>query len=190
MVDMSASGEDDGTISDIDLVDGEGNETNTFVSSTSQKESRPLQKGMTTPSKNIEAAGFGSDTSPRTETGDNEELDQACERLRKRERALGNQRTSASLQETGLELYRRTVVTHCSRSLSFEELSRAENTPPQIAHTRTKEKKTRQDRNMRRILRKAAVKTTWAESLEQDSSLCLTLVDNFNLCEKFDENKF
>jgi hypothetical protein len=30
-----------------------------------------------TPSKNIEAAGFSSDTSPRTETGDNEELDQA-----------------------------------------------------------------------------------------------------------------
>jgi hypothetical protein len=74
---MSASGDGDGTIFDIDLVDGEGNEANIFVSSILQKDSRPLQRGMTTPSKNIEAAGFSSDTSQRTETGDNEELDQA-----------------------------------------------------------------------------------------------------------------
>jgi hypothetical protein len=64
-VDMSASGDDDGTISGIDLVDGEGNEANAFAPSTSQKESHPLQKGMTTPSKNVEAAGFGSNTSVR-----------------------------------------------------------------------------------------------------------------------------
>ncbi len=74
---MSARGDDDGTVSDIHLVDGEGNEANALAPSTSQKESRPLQKGTTMPSKTIEAAGFGSDTSPRTEMGDNEELDQA-----------------------------------------------------------------------------------------------------------------
>jgi hypothetical protein len=33
--------------------------------------------GTSTPSKNTEAAGFGSDTSSRKEAGDNDELDQA-----------------------------------------------------------------------------------------------------------------
>jgi hypothetical protein len=76
-VDMLAVDDDEGTASDIDLNDGSGSEANTFTSSTSQKISRPPKKGTTTPSENIEAAGFGSDTSPRTETGDNDELSQA-----------------------------------------------------------------------------------------------------------------
>ncbi len=76
-VDMSAVDDDDGTTSDIDLNDGAGSEANTFTSSTSQTVSRPPQKGTTTPSESSEAAGFGSDTSPRTEMGDNDELGQA-----------------------------------------------------------------------------------------------------------------
>ncbi len=65
------------TSSDIDTNDGAGSEANTFTSSTSQAVPHPLKKGKTAPPKDIEAAGFGSDTSPRTETGDNDELDQA-----------------------------------------------------------------------------------------------------------------
>jgi hypothetical protein len=76
-VDMSTVDDDDGTTSDIDLNDGSGSEANTFTSSNSQTVSRPPQKGTTTPSESSEAAGFGSDTSPRTETGDNDELGQA-----------------------------------------------------------------------------------------------------------------
>ena len=76
-VDMTTDEHDEGEISDIDYNDGEGSGTNTFASSTSQKELRPPKKASTAPSKNIEAAGFGSDTSPRTDTGDNDELDQA-----------------------------------------------------------------------------------------------------------------
>jgi hypothetical protein len=68
---------EEGEISDIDYHDGEGSGTNTFASSTSQKELRSLKKGSTAPSEKNEAAGFGSDTSPRTDTGDNDELDQA-----------------------------------------------------------------------------------------------------------------
>jgi hypothetical protein len=33
--------------------------------------------GTSTPSETTEAAGFGSDTSTRTDTGDSDELDQA-----------------------------------------------------------------------------------------------------------------
>jgi hypothetical protein len=76
-VDMSAVDDDDGTTSDIDPNDGAGSEANTFTSSISQKASHPPQKGTATSSENSEAAGFGSDTSPRNETGDNDELDQA-----------------------------------------------------------------------------------------------------------------
>jgi hypothetical protein len=75
-VDMSLV-DDDGTSSDIDPNDGAGSEANTFTSSTSQAVPRPSKKGKTAPPEDIEAAGFGSDTSPRTETGDNDELDQA-----------------------------------------------------------------------------------------------------------------
>jgi hypothetical protein len=76
------------------------------------------------------------------------------------------------------------------RALSFKELSRADNTPQQFALTRTKDKKTRQDRYVGRILEMAAVKTTWVESLGQDSSTCWTYIENFNLREKFDKNTF
>ncbi len=74
---MTADELDEGEISDIDYNDGEGSGTNTLASSTSQKELRPPKKASTAPSKITEAAGFGSDTSPRTDTGDNDELDQA-----------------------------------------------------------------------------------------------------------------
>ncbi len=77
LVDMTAVELDEGETSDIDYNDGEGSGTNTIASSTSQKALRPPRKGSTTPSENNEAAGFGSDTSPRTDTGDNDELDQA-----------------------------------------------------------------------------------------------------------------
>ena len=74
---MTSADIEEGTTSDIDHNDGEENEANTFVPSISQKGLRPPKKRSTAPSENIEAAGFGSDTSPRTETGDDEELGQA-----------------------------------------------------------------------------------------------------------------
>ncbi len=77
LVDMTSAELDEGTTSEIDYNEGEESEANTFASPTSQKELRPPKKASTAPSKNIEAAGFGSDTSPRTDTGDNDELDQA-----------------------------------------------------------------------------------------------------------------
>jgi len=77
LVDMTADELDEGETSDIDYNDGEGSGTNTLASSTSQKELRPLKKASTAPSTNIEAASFSSDTSPRTDTGDNDELGQA-----------------------------------------------------------------------------------------------------------------
>ncbi len=77
LVDMTSADIEEGTTSDIDRNDGEESEANTFVSSTSQKELLAPTKRSTAPSEKIEAAGFGSDTSPRTDTGDNDELDQA-----------------------------------------------------------------------------------------------------------------
>ena len=77
LVDMTSAELDEGDTSDIDYHDGEGSGTNTFASSTSQKELRPLKKTSTAPSTNIEAASFSSETSPRTDTGDNDELGQA-----------------------------------------------------------------------------------------------------------------
>jgi hypothetical protein len=74
---MTTVENDEGMTSDIDANDGTGSEANTFTSSTSQKVLRPPRKGTATSSENSEAAGFGSDTSPRNETGDNDELDQA-----------------------------------------------------------------------------------------------------------------
>jgi hypothetical protein len=57
--------------------DGEGEQANTHVSSTPQQERpQPSTKGSMPP-KNSEAAGFGSDNSPRNETGDNDELSRA-----------------------------------------------------------------------------------------------------------------
>jgi hypothetical protein len=61
---------------DYNRVD-EDDEAHTSVSSTTQKEARRLQLEITTTSENTEAAGFGSDTSPRADSGDYEELSQA-----------------------------------------------------------------------------------------------------------------
>ena len=57
--------------------DDENDEANTSVSFTTQQQARHLQEETTTTSDNTEAADFGSDTSPRTESGDYEELGQA-----------------------------------------------------------------------------------------------------------------
>ncbi len=57
--------------------DDENDEANTSVSFTTQQEARRLQEETMTTSENPEAAGFGSDTSPRTESGDYDELSQA-----------------------------------------------------------------------------------------------------------------
>jgi hypothetical protein len=76
-VDISGVDDNEDTTSDIDPNDDAGSEANTFTSSISQKVSRSSQKGTATPSENSEAAGFGSDTSRRNETGDNDELDRA-----------------------------------------------------------------------------------------------------------------
>ena len=73
-VDMS----NDASGSDFDHnPDGEDDEANTSVSFTTQQQARRLQEETTTTSDNTEAAGFGSDTSPRTESGDYDELSQA-----------------------------------------------------------------------------------------------------------------
>ena len=71
-MDNDASGSD----SDHKRVD-EDDEANTSVSSISQTKARRLQLETMTTSENTEAAGFGSDTSPRTESGDYDELGQA-----------------------------------------------------------------------------------------------------------------
>jgi hypothetical protein len=56
---------------------GEENKANTPVPSTPQMEATRSQAGVSMPLKITEAAGFGSDTSPRTESGDKDELSQA-----------------------------------------------------------------------------------------------------------------
>jgi hypothetical protein len=80
---------EDGTTIDVDMEDDisgsginyshveEDDEAHTSVSSTTQNEARRLQMEMTTASEITEAAGFGSETSPRTESGDYDELSQA-----------------------------------------------------------------------------------------------------------------
>ncbi len=68
----------DASGSDFDHTrDGEDDEANTSVSFTTQQQACCLQEETTTTSDNTEAAGFGSDTSPRTESGDYDELSQA-----------------------------------------------------------------------------------------------------------------
>ncbi len=68
----------DASDSDFDHTrDGEDDEANTSVSFTTQQQVRQLQEETTTTSENTEAAGFGSDTSPRTESGDYDVLSQA-----------------------------------------------------------------------------------------------------------------
>jgi hypothetical protein len=56
---------------------GKEDKANTPVRSSPQTEATRSQTGTSMPPKNTEAAGFGSDTSPRTESGDNDELDRA-----------------------------------------------------------------------------------------------------------------
>ena len=84
-LDESVSREDVGESTDSDDEgseshhnhDGEGEQANTHVLSISQQERpQPPMRGSSLP-KNSEAAGFGSNTSPRNETGDNEELSRA-----------------------------------------------------------------------------------------------------------------
>ena len=68
----------DASGSDFDHTrDGKDDEANTSVSFTTQQQVRQLQEEPTTTSENTEAAGFGSDTSPRKESGDYDELSQA-----------------------------------------------------------------------------------------------------------------
>ncbi len=56
---------------------GEEDKANTPVSSSTQMEATRYQVGSSTPSETTKAAGFSSDTSPRTESGDNDELSRA-----------------------------------------------------------------------------------------------------------------
>ena len=54
--------------------DGGGEQANTHVPSTPQQEMRQRSAGASMPLEESEAAGFGSDTSPRNKTGNNVEL--------------------------------------------------------------------------------------------------------------------
>jgi hypothetical protein len=75
--DEGALGSDDEGSESHHNRDGEGEQADTHVPSTPQQERpQPSTKGSMLP-KNSEAAGFGSDTSPRNETGDNDELSRA-----------------------------------------------------------------------------------------------------------------
>ncbi len=57
--------------------DGEGEQANIHVPSTPQQERHQPSTKVSMPPKIFEAAGFGSDTSPRNETGNNDELSRA-----------------------------------------------------------------------------------------------------------------
>jgi hypothetical protein len=57
--------------------DGEEDQASTPVPSSPQMKATRSQTGTSMPSETTEAAGFGSDTSPRTESGDNDELSRA-----------------------------------------------------------------------------------------------------------------
>ncbi len=75
--DEGAVGSDDEGSESHQNRDDEGEQANTLVPSTPQQERpQPSTKGSMLP-KTPEAAGFGSDTSPRNETGDNDELSRA-----------------------------------------------------------------------------------------------------------------
>jgi hypothetical protein len=56
---------------------GDEDQANTPVPSAPQTKATRSQMGTSMPSETTEAAGFGSDTSPRTELGDNDELGRA-----------------------------------------------------------------------------------------------------------------
>ena len=85
-LDESMSQENDGETTDSDgegseshhHSDVEGDQANAHVPSTSQQgKPQPPLTGSSLPGNSAEAAGFGSDTSPRNETGDNEEPSRA-----------------------------------------------------------------------------------------------------------------
>ncbi len=65
-----------------------------------------------------------------------------CERYRKREQddALETQRSRLDTRRSTKQR-ESVVVAPCSRALSFKELSRADTTPQQFAHTRTKDRR-------------------------------------------------
>ena len=72
----TVNSEDEGSESHLNR-DGEGEQANTHVPSTPQQEMQQCSAGASMPLENPEAAGFGSDTSPRNETGNNVELSRA-----------------------------------------------------------------------------------------------------------------
>ncbi len=74
--DESADFEDSGS-SPIYTSGGEEDKGNNRVPSAPQKQATRSQVGTSTPLETTEAAGFGSDTSPHTESGDNEDLGRA-----------------------------------------------------------------------------------------------------------------
>jgi hypothetical protein len=83
VVDMSKNDDEEAVDSDDEGSefhlnrDGEGDQANTHVPSTPQQEKHQLSTEPSMLPRNSEAAGFGSDTSPRNETGDNDELSRA-----------------------------------------------------------------------------------------------------------------
>ena len=77
-VDGEATDSDEGGSESSHNRDVEGDQANTHVPSISQQERpQPPVRGSRLPGNSVEAAGFGSDTSPRNETGDYEELSRA-----------------------------------------------------------------------------------------------------------------
>jgi len=75
--DMTVGTDEEGLDSHYHHRDGEGEQANTHVSSTSHQERRQLSTETPTPPENSEAAGFSSDNSPCNETGDHDELSRA-----------------------------------------------------------------------------------------------------------------
>ncbi len=69
--------EENGETTDPEDSGGEEDKANTHVPFAPQTKTTRSQEGTSTPSETTEAAGFGSDTSPRTESGDNDELSRA-----------------------------------------------------------------------------------------------------------------
>ena len=72
----AVNSDDEGSESQLNR-DGEGEQANPHVPSTPQQEMQQCSAGASMPLENSEAAGFGSDTSPRNETGNNVEPSQA-----------------------------------------------------------------------------------------------------------------
>ena len=68
--------DDEGSESHLNR-DSEGEQAYTHVPSTARQEMRKRSMRASVPLQISEAAGFSSDTSPRNETGDNDELSRA-----------------------------------------------------------------------------------------------------------------